>query len=62
MDAVLVAGFNSENSSSLSFSKKKLYAKYSPSEKRLSFLHFPAEMTCVAKLRIARGRVVEPSF
>ncbi len=42
LGAVLYADFNGENSSSLSVSKKKLYAKYSPSEKPV-FSSFSSE-------------------
>jgi hypothetical protein len=44
------------------FRKKSYMQNTLPAKNGFFFLPFPAEMACVAKLRAARGRVVEPSF
>ena len=42
--------------------RKKSSTQNTLPAKNDSFLHFPAEMAYLIKLRVARGRVVERSF
>jgi hypothetical protein len=42
--------------------RKKRSTQNTFSAKNGFFLHFPAEIVYITKLRVARGRVVEPSF
>jgi hypothetical protein len=40
--------------------RKKSFAQNTLPAKNHFFLHFPAEMIYITKLRVARGRVAEP--